>query len=172
MVLVAAIFLVYQQAVAAKVAQTTTVRLIPPATARSGEAIEVLLVAEQARNLAGFQATVHFDASRLRLSGALLEKDLQRSGRDLLVLGPVMRDGSVALGAATCPVVACAQPPRPGVARIDHGVSGRVVLARLTFYTEAPGAYVVSLENVRLVDPQGRSLPLAVSGTVLNVRTR
>src|SRR5262245_60461854 len=46
---------------AASAAQETRIILVPPSQARTGELVTVRLLAQNAHNLAGFQATVLFD---------------------------------------------------------------------------------------------------------------
>lgn len=149
--------------------KTAAVSLVVPAQAGAGRLIAVKLVAARVANLAGFQATVSYDPARLRLTGARIEKGLARGGRDVLPLGPVLREGSVVLGAATCPVAAC-NDPRPATAkRALEGIAGTVELAVFEFYSEQTGRYELRLDGVILVDPQGARLPAKAAGAVLEV---
>src|SRR5262245_10597271 len=67
----------------------TAVSLVAPRSATINELIEVKLVANNVRNLAGFQATVSVNPKELRITGAAVLHDLSRTGRDVLTLGPV-----------------------------------------------------------------------------------
>jgi hypothetical protein len=147
----------------------TTVSLEVPQGAAPGDLIEVRLVADNARNLGGFQAAVHYDPAQLRLTGARLPEQLGSSGRDLLALGPVFRSDSVVIGAASCPVGNCSEVLQGRVQQEAEGVNGRVELATLTFYVEQPGQYTLHLQGVKLVDPHGATLPQHSLDTVLEV---
>jgi hypothetical protein len=147
----------------------TTVSLEVPQGAAPGDLIEVRLVADNARNLGGFQAAVHYDPAQLRLTGAHLPEQLGNSGRDLLALGPVFRTDSVVIGAASCPVQNCAEALQGRAQQEVEGLNGRVELATLTFYVEQPGQYTLHLQGVKLVDPQGVTLPQHSLDTVLEV---
>jgi hypothetical protein len=157
-----------QQAVASA-SETATVTLEPVGSAKTGAAMTVRIVAKDVRNLAGFQAKVRFDSARLRLLDASVATDLQASGRDLLALEPVVQPDAVALGAATCPVKHC-QDTRPRRAqRINRGVDGQVVLGTIQFYAAQPGQYPLTLDGVKLVDPQGNALAFSSANMVLDV---
>lgn len=152
--------------------QETVVSLVLPSQTYAGEAISLKLAANNAQNLAGFQGTLSYDSTYLQLTGATIEQDLTRSGRGLLRLGPVRREGALVLGAATCPVSKCSDTGYETAERHPHGVDGYVELAEINFYTEAPGQYELRLTNIKLVDPQGNELgAISVSGRLL-VTTR
>ncbi len=150
----------FQRGAQADTARAATVALVPIGQARAGQRLTVQLVASGASNVAGFQAMVRFGPMPLRLMGATVEEELTRGGRDLVPLGPVLREaeGTVVLGAATCPVSECAEGYPFDATRQPVGVSGRIVLATLTFYAPQPGAYELSLDGVQVVDPQGEPL--------------
>lgn len=157
----------------------TAVSLVAPKTAVVGELISVKLVVNNARNLAGYQATVSVDPTQLRITGAAILPDLARTGRDILSLGPVWptidddidpNASWVALGAATCPVADCSVAGDVRTARLSpNGVSGRVELGLLHFIAATPGQYRVDISNVKLVDPQGTSLDTTLNGILLTV---
>lgn len=147
----------------------TAVVLVPDGEVRAGELITLRVEVRNASDLAGFQGTVRFDQASLRLTGASVDGDLARGGRGLLPLGPVTGDGSVALGAATCPIADCAGL-EPAAQRVERGVSGRVRLGTLEFFSATPGSYTLSLDGVQLVDPQGNRLAVAAAPFVLDVR--
>lgn len=149
--------------------QGPTVALELQGDAKAGQAITVRVVAYNMRNLAGFQSTVNFDPQSLRLTDAKLGDDLKSSGRDLMPLGPVLRDGSAVLGAATCPVANCADRRIQQARRITQGVNGNINLGEVSFYAEKPGRYTLKLDGVKLVDPQGNPLTANVADTVIDV---
>jgi hypothetical protein len=149
-------------------APSARVSLVTPEDARPGEIIRVALVATDVQDLAGFQGTVHFDRAQLRLTGAIIGDDITRTGRGLLPLGPVLRETSAVVGAATCPA-ACGEPRPARVERPRPAVAGQVNLATIEFYTEQPGQYELSLDGVQLVNPQGARMPVTVSGASLQV---
>ncbi|HEX6287618.1 MAG TPA: hypothetical protein VFZ66_00430 [Herpetosiphonaceae bacterium] len=173
LVVIAAVILVgmtlFNQRAAASTSQVTTISLEPARSARVGEAITVRLVVTGARNLAGFQARVQFDSSNLRLVDASAAAELEGTGRDLLALQPVLREGAVSLAAATCPVANCHDTRHARAARINRGIDGRAVLGTLVFYTDQPGRYALSLDGVKLVDPQGSLLAVTTTNAVLDV---
>ncbi len=148
----------------------TVLTLVPVGSPRAGELITLKLVVRNAQNLAGFQGTVHYDPASLRLTGAALGTDIGRGGRGVLPLGPVMGDTSLILGAATCPISNCASPQPAHAARVEGGVSGSVDLGTLELYSASPGSSQLSLDGVKLVDPQGNTLPARAETLVLEVR--
>ena len=162
----------------------TTVTFEVQGQARVGQPVIVRLVARGARDLAGFQALVGFDASQLRLTSASIERSgLNRGNREVFPLGPALiqpltTDGedevvagpsAVALGAATCPVKTCSDRNRDKASRDPNGVNGRVELGRVEFYTEVAGRYDLTLADLVLVDPAGNRLPVAASNLVLEI---
>jgi hypothetical protein len=157
------------QAATASSSQAASVILEPIGVAQPGAAIKVQIVATNVRDLAGFQAKVRFDSAKLRLLDASVATDLQASGRDLLALEPLVQPGAVTLGAATCPVRNCHDPRPQRAQRIDRGVDGRVVLGTIEFYATQPGEYALTLDRVKLVDPQGNALAFTHIDLALDV---
>lgn len=155
---------------AARASGETALTLVPVGQARAGQLITVQLVARNARDLGGFQGTVRYDAAGLRLTGASVGEGLGQGGRDVLALGPVMGDGQVTLGAATCPIGDCAAQEPALARRSEAGMSGRVELGTLEFYGRAPGSYSLSLDGVIFVDPQGNPLEVQAEPLVIEVR--
>lgn len=160
------------QRAAASASQVATVTLEPVGANKAGAAMTVRIVANHVRNLAAFQAKVRFDSTQLRLLDASAAKDLEGSGRDLLALEPIEQQGSVTIGAATCPVKDCHDTRPKRAQRIDRGVNGRVVLATIEFSAEQAGQYALALESVKLVDPQGNAIAFTTADTVLDVATK
>lgn len=160
---------IYQQRASASATDTATITLVAPKQARAGTLITLDLVASNVRNLAGYQATVQYDAAQMRLVGASIADELKRSGRDVLPLGPTEQAGAVVLGAVSCPVRQCSDPHPVRAQRIPNGINGTVKVGTVRFYAGAPGAYSLTLADVRLVDPQGQFLPVTASSIVLNV---
>jgi hypothetical protein len=148
----------------------TVVTLVPVGDARSGELITVKVLVRNAKNLAGYQGSVSYDAAALRLTGASVDGDLSRGGRGVMPLGPVMGDGTVALGAATCPISDCADSQPALARRSEHGINGTVNLGTLELLSSAPGSYQIDLAGVKLVDPQGNALEARVEPLTLEVR--
>jgi hypothetical protein len=152
--------------------QGTVVTLEVPDQTFAGEVISIKLAVNNAQNLAGFQSTLNYDSTNLQLTGATIEQDLTRSGRGLLRLGPVRRESALVLGAATCPVANCSDHEYDTAKRYPQGVDGYVELAKIDFYTEAPGQYQLKLANVKLVDPQGNELGATSVSVPLTVTTK
>jgi hypothetical protein len=164
--------MVYDRQANANVGSGATLALVAPAQARAGSLITVDLLASDLQNLAGFQATVVFDPAQVRLVGASVADDLKRSGRDILQLGPTERPGAVTLGAVSCPVRRCSDPHPAQAARLMRGLDGRATLGTVRLYIAAPGQYTLALNELRLVDPQGRFLPVTAAPLTLNVTAR
>jgi hypothetical protein len=154
---------------AAEAATPAAVTFVVPEQARIGEAITIDIVANDARNVAGFQAAAQFDTAQLRVTSTDAGTGLSASGRQVLGMPPVTRTNGVVLGAATCPVADCFDPRLQAAARIPSGVHGHVVLGRLHLYTEAAGQYQLTLSDVQLVDPQGNQLPVTTTNATLTV---
>lgn len=152
--------------------QDTIVTLVPDGNVNANELITLKLVARNAHDLAGYQGTVHFDTANLRLTGASVESGLGRDGRGLVPLGPVTRDGSVVLGAATCPIADCGSGSGTFGRPVENGVSGSVDLGTLEFFSSEPGSYTINLDGVQFVDPQGNKLNVRAEPFVLTVQAR
>ena len=152
--------------------QGTVVTLIPPDQAYPGELITVKLVVNNAQNLAGYQGTVRYGVNDLRLTGVIPAEGLSRSGRDIIPLEAVWGEGTVVVGAATCPVADCNDSQYDTAPRYLQGADGYVELSSLEFIAQAPGQYQMTLENVQLVDPQGNQLGAVSTNVVLEVNTR
>lgn len=152
--------------------QDTVVTLVPTGEANVGELITLKLVANNARDLAGFQSSVQFDPTNLRMTGASVEGALGREGRGLVPLGPVMTDGKVALGAATCPIADCGSGTGTFSRAVETGVNGSVELGTIEFVSSAAGSYTLNLDGVQFVDPQGNKLNVRVEPFVLTVQSR
>lgn len=152
--------------------QDTVVTIVPSGEANVGELITLKLVANNARDLAGFQGNVQYDATKLRLTGATVETAIGRNGRGLVPLGPVMKDGSVALGAATCPIADCGSGQGTFGRPVEDGVNGSVDLGTLEFFSSEPGSYTINLDGVQFVDPQGNKLDVRAESFVLQVQSR
>lgn len=151
--------------------QDTVLTLVPQGEARTGALITVKLVGRNVANLAGFQGTVRFDGANLRLTSASVERAIGQSGRGVLPLGPVMNDGSVVLGAATCPISDCANPTPQLANRSTNGANGDLDLGTLEFYSGTAGSYTLGLDNVQFVDAQGNRLTVRVEPMVLDVQS-
>lgn len=144
----------------------TTIFLSQTTQATVGEKVIVKLVANNAKDLAGFQATLAFDPNVVHLTGATLSQELSRTGRGLITLGPVIGYDTATLGAATCPVLVCENLAEARVAqRQIQGVYGRVELAEFEVFIVAPGAHTLTLSEVQLVAPDGALLDAATTST-------
>lgn len=146
----------------------TMVFLSQPAQVWVGETMVVKLMANNAKDLAGFQATISFDSAIVHLTSANLSADLSRTGRGLLTLGPIVGYDTVTLGAATCPVLVCENLAEARVAhRQTQGVSGWVELATLEVFIVAPGMHQLTLSEVQLVAPDGALLDALTTATLV-----
>jgi hypothetical protein len=147
----------------------TTVSLVvsQPVQAVTYQKMVVKLVVNNAKDLAGFQATLSFDPTTVHLTGAKLSDELSRTGRGLITLGPVIGYDSATLGAATCPVLICENLADARVAqRQTQGVYGRVELAEFEVFILTPGAHTLTLSDVQLVAPDGSVLKAATTNTL------
>lgn len=160
------------RAVQASPADGASMMLVPADEVREGEVIRVELVATNVQNLAGFQATVRLNSDALRLTGATIEEELTRSGRDILPLGPVLHSDEVILGAATCPVEDCNQSVFDPVTQASAGVEGNVTLATIELHANQAGTYELSLNEAQLIDPEGQVLDVTVTDSLLVVERR
>ena len=123
------------------------VMLVAPDEVHVGELIQVDLVATNVQNLAGFQGRVRVDPDYLRITGAHIDDDLTRSGRDILPLGPVLDSHVVMIGAATCPVQDCYNSSLKSIKRAVNGVDGEVKLATIELHASSPGTYELRLDE-------------------------
>ncbi len=161
--------LVLSQKSAAGAASTATLEIVVPQKARLDEQVRVKVVATGVRNLGGFQSALNFDAKHLLVEHASVTEALKGPNRDLLPLGPVFRDGSVVIGAVTCPVAQCAGARYKEAVRDRSGINGRVELAEIVFVAKAPGRLELKLDKVQLVDPQGNVLPASTANATIEI---
>ena len=142
-----------------------------PEAAAIGEEVTFTLVAHDVAhdlgNLAGFQVKLSYERG-ISFVAAAPAAAVAGDG-EIFQLGPVRHQagGAVTLGGATCPATECAAgaglrlPIRPtGVGQ--RGVGGDVELATISFVVRAAGAYEIQVDEVLLVDFEGR--PLGVTG--------
>ena len=137
--------------------QTAQMRFSPSDGAASLPAgvYEVRLTAAQVRDLASFETTVIYDASRLQVESVKISDWLSVSGRQIIPLGP---DIDNAAGRVTLGAVSFGSQP---------GANGSGVLATLRFRVIATGASQLNLQNAKMTDTQGAAIPLSTeSGRV------
>lgn len=163
------IFIVFSSQASAGSENTPRVVLVAPKNVQVGEPATIKLLVLDARNTAGFQTTINFDQAAITLDSAILGQGLAASGRAMLPLGPITREGAVSLGAATCPTSKCASTQYKSAGRQRNGVNGRIELAELVVTATQAGQYNLTLSNVQLVDPEGMPLTIVSTDTVLNV---
>lgn len=131
--------------------------LTVPAEAALGERVTFTLRANSVRDLAGFQASLRYDARGLQFAGAELDGGLL--SRDGIQVGPAEAEGVIHLGAAACPVENCGErTDYREASRKSAALSGSPALAHFYFYVRAPGAYHIQVENVSLFDLTARGL--------------
>jgi len=118
---------------------TVRVELERP-TVGVGEEFSAFVYIENARSLGGFQFSMSFDESYLRYERSELTDFLGSTGRDVIVLGPVVDPGMLSLGAASAD-----DPSVPGP-------DGDGDLAVITFTAVAEGQTELDLTQVLLVD--------------------
>src|SRR5215212_5862036 len=90
--------------------QPPVLNIEAPEQVEVGERIEIQLVIDHAKDLAGYEAQLLFDTSAAHFSGLhQRDSDLKKFGRDVIPLEvPELLDG-VAMGLASCPYPDCVE---------------------------------------------------------------
>jgi hypothetical protein len=137
----------------------TTVFLSSATQVPLGQSTTLQLLVHNAKNLAGFQATLTFDPNVIHLTQAQVSAELSATGRGVVALGPYIRPQAATVGAATCPILDCTNLTAARQALSEPpGVSGQITLAEFEIVVVAPGAHTLMLSEVQLVAPDGALL--------------
>lgn len=147
---------VWSQRTAAGTPQEPDVALVMPEHAQAGQPLTVRVVARHVRDLAGFQGSIRFDQNNLRMAD-FTSSALSATGREIIQLGPVVRDGVVTFGVATCPVSRCASRQPATTPQVARGLENDVELGTISFVAVNPGQFDLALTEVRLIDTNGQS---------------
>lgn len=139
-----------------------------PVSVEVGERIEIQLVVDHAKDIAGYETQILFDASVAHFSGLhQRENDLKKFGRDVIPLEATeLPDGS-AIGLASCPYADCVEfkgNPQP------KGANGRVRLATVLIGTDQQGALEIRFEHIKFVDPLGNLITVETPTTQIIVQ--
>jgi CSLREA domain-containing protein len=110
------------------------------------------------KDLAGFQAILHFDPAKLQFVNANVSDGFAPNGGSTMVVGPVEVDGSVLLGSALCPVEGCQTAQYVQAKRQVLKLTGNIPLASYSFIVRSSGAMEIQVGNSELVDTSGRLL--------------
>lgn len=129
------------------------VRVVPPSgkVSSDSESIVVEIVAENVKDLAGFQWVLTSDRDLLRPLDAKKTFFLGSTGRELVCPEPAVEPGAIRFACVT-------------LRAVPEGVDGSGVLATVTFKPVAVGTSALTLTHVKLVHPDGSEL----SSTVVN----
>jgi CSLREA domain-containing protein len=149
-------------------AQPPVLIIEAPGQVEVGERMEIQLVIDHAKDLAGYEAQLLFDTSAAHFSGLhQRDSDLKKFGRDVIPLEvPELLDG-VAMGLASCPYPDCVEMkgnPQP------RGANGRVRLATVLIGTDQEGRLELSFEHLRFVDSSGNVIAVDVPQTRIEVQ--
>ncbi len=148
------------------------VRAQGPATVRpeakqAGQQLTVSVVAEETRNLAGFQMVLSWDPSLMSLTDVQGGDFLGKSGRRPECPTPVTDTGALRMACVT--FNAQPQAGQPPLTTQVAGVAGKGVLAQAHFKVLKSGRVSLHLSHVLLVDPVGGELSSQTSDLDVSV---
>ena len=136
-----------------------------PTSVAVGQTLTVLLKAIGVRNLAGYEGVLRFDSAAAEFD-SLSQRAiaLAGSGRDVQPLGPVVIPSGVAFGLYSCSIAGCGAGSTTSAAH--PGVSGTVVLAKLTLLPTRAGNLSIALGSMRFVDAAGKLITISLPGAI------
>ena len=145
-----------------------TLVLEAPAQVELGDWIEVQLIIDHARDLAGYEAQLLFDLSAAHFSGLhQRDSDLKKFGRDVIPLEATELPEGVAMGLASCPFPDCVEMkgnPQP------QGANGRVRLGTVLIGTDREGLLELSFEHLKFVNASGNLVDVDIPQTRISVQ--
>ncbi|CAN5555559.1 hypothetical protein BH20CHL6_BH20CHL6_06740 [soil metagenome] len=134
-----------------------------------GQPIVIRLALRNAHALAGFEGRLAFDTTRARLTGVERRgAGLESIGRQVGVLGPVLRAGGAAFGFYSCPGADCTAVPGSRVRSRDGASS--VELVTLLVTPEQRGTLELRLTSLRFVTRSGTSITVPATERLLAVQ--
>jgi CSLREA domain-containing protein len=131
-----------------------SLRVKGPANVRAGQPTVVEVILRGARNVVGWQASLHVDPRLVEVAGVTQPAGTLGAGRGVVPLGPIDTAQGVALGGASCATASCLGATG---ARSSSGASGRVVLARVRLLPLRSGPLTVSADGLQLVTAAARA---------------
>lgn len=145
-----------------------TLVLQAPAHVELGDRIEIQLVVDHARDLAGYEAQLLFDTTAAHFSAfQQRDSDLKKFGRDVIPLEEGELPDGVAMGLASCPYQNCVElkgNPQP------NGANGRVRLGTIEIGTDQEGLLQLQLDHLKFVDSNGNDIQVQIPQSVISVQ--
>ena len=143
-----------------------------PNNASVGEPIQFEIRIVNALDVAGYEASLHYDESRAIFRGVSHEdKSLDRlAGIDPQPLGPIVTTNTAVFGLFTCPVAVCSDAQSGP--RSEHGGRGNIHLATFEFVPTVPGDLVVSFNSLKFVDFFGEQVLIEIPSREIKVNVR
>jgi CSLREA domain-containing protein len=139
-----------------------------PTRVEVGDRIEIQLIVDHARDLAGYEAQLLFDPTAAHFSGLhQRDSDLRKFGRDVIPLEVTELPDGIAIGLASCPYPDCVRMkgnPQP------RGANGRVRLATVLIGTDQEGLLELSFEHLKFVDASGNEIAVDIPQTRIYVQ--
>ncbi|HMO60181.1 MAG TPA: hypothetical protein PKC19_22745, partial [Roseiflexaceae bacterium] len=144
-----------------------TLRVTAPQAVRVGEPITLTIGLRQAYDIAGYEMVLRYDTTHAEFDGIeQRSNDLRRFGRAVSPLGAVELPDGIAFGFFSCPSAECGI----GNGRVRQAARGNVQLARVSLIARHEGLFVVRLDSLRFVDPQGQVVQVASEAPAITVR--
>jgi CSLREA domain-containing protein len=134
-----------------------------PTQVEVGDRIEIQLIIQNARDIAGYEAQLLFDTSVAHYSGLhQRDSDLKKFGRDVIPLVVTESPEGIAMGLASCPYPDCVEmkgTPQP------RGANGKVRLGTVLIGTDQEGLLELSFAHLTFVDASGNVIDIQVPTT-------
>jgi CSLREA domain-containing protein len=145
-----------------------TLILQAPTRVELGDQIEIQLIVDHAKDLAGYEAQILFDTSAAHFGGIQQrDSDLKKFGRDVIPLEEGELSDGVTLGLASCPYQDCVKlngNTQP------KGANGRVRLGSVFIGTDQEGVLELRLDHLKFVDSSGNTLAVDLPQSVISVQ--
>ena len=146
----------------------TTLVLQAPQQVELGDPIEIEIIVDHARDLAGYEAQILFDTSAAHFSAfQQRDNDLKKFGRDVIPLEEGELPDGITMGLASCPYEDCVElkgNPQP------KGANGRVRLGTVIIGTDQEGLLELRFDHLKFVDSSGKDIPVQIPQTVITVQ--
>jgi CSLREA domain-containing protein len=139
-----------------------------PAQVALGDRIEIHLILEHARDVAGYEGQLLFDTSAAHFSGLQQrDSDLKKFSRDVIPLEAVELPDGIAMGLASCPYPDCVEMKGN---RQPRGANGRVQLGTVFVGTDQEGLLELSFDHLKFVDSSGKEIAVNVPQSRVQVQ--
>src|SRR5689334_11321176 len=133
-----------------------TLLVTAPAQVGLGDRIDIQIIVDHAKDLAGYEGQLLFDTSAAHFSVfEQRDSDLKKFGRDVIPLEEGELADGVEMGLASCPYQDCVQlkgNPQP------KGANGRVRLGTVEIGTDQEGLLELRFDHWKFVDASGNSI--------------